>query len=255
MCLVGARHETAAQLKELLCLSDLSDAEVLDLNREFNLKLDKLGDHVSLNVANRIFQKQGYNLLQEFTTHLQKHFKSDAESLNFSNPEESAKCINNWVTTQTRSKITDLISPSLINDLTRLILVNAIYFKGNWCHKFDKNLTYKEDFILKDGTTQQVDMMKLTSKKFMFKINPGGLKALTCQFPYEGQSVAMTIILPHEGISIEEVETELTAECLSQVFQPDRRPTKVHAFIPKFKLEFKSEVNINITLITLECIL
>ena len=182
MCLVGARNETATQLKELLCLSGLSDAEILDLNREFNFKLDKLGDNVSLN--------------------------------------------------------------SLINDLTRLILVNAIYFKGNWCHKFDKNLTYKEDFTLKDGTIQQVDMMKLTNKRFMFKINPGGLKALSCQFPYEGQSTAMTIILPHEGISIEEVETELTAECLTQVFQPDRRPTKVHAFIPKFKLEFKSEVNI-----------
>ena len=97
--------------------------------------------------------------------------------------------------------------------------------------------------MLRDGSVKKVDMMKLINKKFLFKINPGGLSACTCELPYIGDTVSMTIILPHEGINIEDVEKQLNHQALQEVFERNVRLGKVHLFLPKFKLDLKSEVN------------
>ena len=90
---------------------------------------------------------------------------------------------------------------------------------------------------------QKVDMMNLLNKKFLFKINPGGLTACTCELPYVGENISMTIILPHEGINIEDVEKQITHESLKQVFERNDIPSKVHLYLPRFKLDLKAEVS------------
>lgn len=246
MCFAGANANTADQLQAGLCLSNLSKDEVFSMNRDFFASLQKiLGTEVSLKTANKVFQHHRHPLLSKYLEDLKNHFASDAKALNFSDSASSAKDINDWVLAETEGKISDLVSPSDLDDLTRLVLVNAIYFKGNWSNKFDKALTYKEDFIMRDGSSVKVDMMKITNKKFRYKMNPAGLSACTCEFPYGDKSTAMTIILPHEGDDIAKLESQITAEKLAEVFEypPMPGPVPIHAYIPKFKMEFGMELS------------
>lgn len=241
MCLAGARGETQTELKQLLCLSDFSDEQIHAMNSAFLASLVNLGDGVALNTANRIFPNKGFEVKDDFRQVLDKHFNSSTHQLDFNQAEASAAVINNWVAEQTKDKIKDLVPASMLDAFTRLVLVNAIYFKGSWAEKFDVTQTTKEDFHLEDGSTQKVDMMSLTNKKFKLQIRPNGLNARTCEFPYAGKSVSMTIILPNESIA--EVEKQLLEMNFADVLGDFEETGKVFAYIPKFKLEYQSELS------------
>merc|ERR1712106_750372 len=102
----------------------------------------------------------------------------------FGDSHAAARMINNWVEKMTRDKIKHLIKADMLNSLTRLVLVNAIYFKGDWASKFDAKKTADEDFHLDDGSTKKVPMMRQT-KKFQFAILDE-LSASMLELPYTG---------------------------------------------------------------------
>jgi serpin B len=245
MCYVGARNETAKQLKSLLQMESMSDADVLKLQEQLLANVKNLGSSgdVALTTANKLYPNVGFEVNKNYLQSVQKSFHSEVEQLNYSQPEAAAKRINDWVAHQTHDKIQNLVPASILNDLVRMVLVNAIYFKGNWLYKFDKNDTYKEDFNLADGSKQKVDMMKLLNKKFKLQTAMDGMNATICEFPYFGNHVAMSIILPHEGVSLDHVQKHLTVDALHGILNNPVTTGKVFAYIPKFKLEFKSEVN------------
>jgi serpin B len=251
MCLAGARHDTASQLKELLNVSHLDDNQILELNQSYLANVNNsLGKDIKINTANKIYPHKGFQIHQEFIDLLAKKFHSEIQQLNYSNGQESAQTINSWVAEQTKDKIKNLVSPNALNDLTRLVLVNAIYFKGNWLTQFKPDQTGKEDFHLSDGSVKKVDMMRLYNKKFKYMASPGGINADTLELPYEGETVAMTIILPHKTHNLAAVEKQLTVEVIQEVLT-SRWGTSgapkdpIHLQLPKFKLEHKEEVRIN----------
>ena len=183
-----------------------------------------------------------FQVKPEFVTLLKDNFNSEVQELNFAKNKESAETINQWVSDKTKEKIKDLIQMDDLDEKTRMVLVNAIYFKGKWLNQFVSKQTYKADFYLANGSTQKVDMMRL-NEELIFKRNPAGLQALTCQFPYFGESLAMTFILPHEGVQLSEFEKKLNEENLNNVLLSNVETTKVDVYIPKFKFEFQIEVN------------
>jgi serpin B len=130
MCQAGSRKNTELQLKKVLNFKNLSNDEIHKANLELHDHLNSLGDQISLNIANKIFQRNSYKIHKEFIDLLKLFYKSDAQGLDFSNSAASAKVINDWVATQTNNKIQNLVPETVITDLTKLILVNAIYFKG-----------------------------------------------------------------------------------------------------------------------------
>ena len=239
MALCGAKNKTSTQLKHL------SNEKIFEINKNYLESLARLNKSgYVINVINKLYSKKGLNLNQEFIDNLHKFYDSELELLDFNNPYESAKLINEFLVKKTDNKIQNLIDPYIINDLTKLLLLNATYFKGKWLNHFPQKQTYQEDFYLKDGSTVKVDMMKLLNKDFLYKINPGGITALTCEIPYVGDSLSMTLILPHEGISLEEVEAQLTSDVLKQImyYNKNMYVGKVNIYLPKFKLDFKEEV-------------
>ena len=246
MCFAGAKGETAKELKSLLNFENFTDEEVMSIKRNYIAHLNNLNGEIALNTANKIYPLINYQVKPEFVSLLQENFKSEVQELDFARNKESAETINQWVSDKTKDKIKDLIQPDILNEDTRMVLVNAIYFKGKWLNQFDSKQTYKEDFYLANGATQKVDMMRLIKKEFVLKRDPAGLQALTCQFPYIGDSVAMTIILPHEGVQFSEFENKLNEEILKNVLLSNARKTEVNVYIPKFKFEFKTEVNLNL---------
>lgn len=242
MCLTGAKNETASQLKDLLGYSHMNDQEILDLNNELITSINNLSNTVSLKTANKIYPHENFQILKSFLETIDKKFHAEVQSLNFGDASASSKEINKWVAKQTSDKITDLIDPSLINNLTRLVLVNAIYFKGNWTHKFDSNSTSKVDFHLIDGSTKKVDMMK-NQKKFRHSSSPNGLSADICELAYEGEQISMTIILPHENSSIESVEKQLNDKVLNEMLSSGKQFKTVNLQLPKFKLRYNAELS------------
>lgn len=102
-------------------------------------------------------------------------------------------------------------------------------------------MTTKEDFYLADGSIKKVDMMK-SDKEFRYMRKPGGIDADICELPYVGDKLSMAIILPRQGQLIEDVQKKLNDSILSNIMRLELPFEEINLQIPKFKLEFKSEV-------------
>jgi len=239
---MGAKSETAQQLKDLLNLTNLNNERILKMNDKLIQYVNTgLGQHVTINTANKIYPNINFKLEKSFVDSVVNDFHGEIEQVDFSNADASSKTINDWVLVKTNNKIKNLIPASSINYLTRLILVNAIYFKGTWKEKFDVLSTSKEDFNCEDGSKVQVNMMKLRGKKFKILDNVLDISGQVCTFPYVGQ-VSMTIFLPNENTKLEVLEKQLTHSKLKELLNAQIGNSKVNAYIPKFKMEFQAEV-------------
>jgi len=158
MTLLGAKGKTADELKSALRYpSDFS-------HDQFGALLTSLtavdANSVLLHIANRIFTKQGLSFLDSFITGLTAHYTADAKALDFgSDPNGSRLLINHWVEEKTKTKIKDLMPDGSITVDTAAVLVNAVYFKGDWLHKFNQTLTEHGDFKASPEKTLRVNFM------------------------------------------------------------------------------------------------
>jgi serpin B len=251
MSLLGARNNTETQLKNLLNFNILPDN--FNLN-EANARLFKYlnqfkDNNITLNIANKIYPRQGLSIKNDFLVELKNVFQSSIEEMDYSNPTLAASLINSWVANQTNNKIENLLNPEIIDENTAMILINAIYFKAKWLYKFDKKDTKKDKFYLEDGTNKDVDMMHLSSGLFKFRRNPANLDVTVCEFPYAGRPISMTIFLPNENVKLSEIEKVLDFEKIMSVFEVQAFRTKVDVFLPKFKFEQEFEVILDLLFI------
>ena len=156
----------------------------------------------------------------------------------------SVRLINTWVQGATREKIKELMKPDMLSDLTKLVLVNAIYFKGSWASKFDGKRTteqvtidlrqYSQDFHLSDGKTKKVWMMEQTAKFYYGAA--GELDAALLELPYTGDRLTLLLVLPTSA-SVEGLEQKLKTSNIYQTFEKVKRKQKVSVSLPKFKME------------------
>lgn len=164
-------------------------------------------------------------------------YQAGVESVDFSAKVQTAENINDWVKKQTNDKIQNLIEPELIDDLTRVILVNALYFKGNWTHPFEKYSTRKKDFYKSKSETVQVDTMHNTDL-YNYYESPE-LNAKFLEMPYEGDDVSMTIVLPNEKDGLQSLENQLDRVLAAPKFKPER----VNVALPRFSIDYKVNLN------------
>lgn len=168
-----------------------------------------------------------------------KSFNSEVESANFADAVPTAAKINGWVEDKTNSKIKDLIKPDSLDDDTRLVLVNAIYFKGNWQHQFDKQLTRKEPFWTSEDKSVDVDMMHI---KDDFKYGTiDELDATALELPYNDSDISFLILLPRKRTGLKDLESKLKnvslADLTSQMYK-----SEVEVSLPKFRSEYELEM-------------
>ena len=97
-------------------------------------------------VANKIFLGKGFSPKESFLSIVRNDFYSEVAEVNFERSEKAARTINKWVENKTREKIKDLVKPDMVDGSTRIVLVNAIFFKADWAKPFDKSLTKKKQF-------------------------------------------------------------------------------------------------------------
>ncbi|KRJ98194.1 uncharacterized protein Dyak_GE24388, isoform E [Drosophila yakuba] len=237
MARLGAEKETATQLDQGL---GLVSSEPEQIAQSFHQVLAAYQDSQILRIANKIFVMEGYQLRQEFDQLLSKQFLSAAQNVDFAKNVQAAATINNWVEQRTNHLIKDLVSADVLDSNSRLVLVNAIHFKGTWRHQFSKHLTRPETFHLDGERTVQVPMMSL-KERLRFADLPA-LDAKALELPYKDSDLSMLIVLPNTKTGLPALEEKLRLTTLSQITQA-LHETKVVLKLPRFKAEFQVELS------------
>lgn len=196
----------------------------------------KIGDS-TLDVANKLYIKTGLQIKPTFKDIAVNKFNSDIENINFAERQASADKINRWVEHKTNNKIKDLIDSQTINEATKLILINAIYFKGLWQKSFDSTYTSKQQFWASESESHNVDMM-FQKEYFPYKkFDDLGFSAL--KMKYTNSDSSLLVLLPNQKMGIFDLESKLHTFDLRSITS-QLVEQKVEVMFPKFKIEFKT---------------
>ena len=222
------------------------DALLLDiLNSEASDSEEMEGSPFTLNIANSIWGQSGFNFKEPFLNTLAQYFGAGIYTVDYVQaPEAARQAINGWVADETMDKIKDLIPEGAIDQLTRLVLANAIYFNGSWYYPFNESGTIAAPFNLLDGSQTDVDMMSLTGEHLMYAAGDG---YQVVQLPYMSNDFVMTLIVPDLG-NFDAIEGGLTADTYAEMSQ-GLEYKLVDLQMPKF--DFESTLNANDVLIAL----
>lgn len=243
MTSAGARGETAAEMNSVLRLGDDPDRTRDLLGREQRLLAATASEAVKLVIANRLFGERSYGFQQAFLDWTAAQFGAPFEPVDFRGaPEPSRARINDWVKQQTQDRIPVILPPASIDTDTRLVLANAIWFKGQWSNPFDEGDTRPRPFTLADGSRVDVPMMSRTDD-FRFGVR-GGTKLL--ELPYAGDDLSMVVVLPPEG---QAPDAWLTADNLATVASLRRQ--EVDVWLPRFRIDPPEPTKLNQMLIDL----
>lgn len=234
MTYAGAREKTANQMATALHFNQEPNQLHLSMGELISrLNAVQKESEVDLNVANAIWAQKGYQFLDEFFRVVQQSYQTDLNQVDFTTAADAARqAINRWVEEQTHQKIKDLIPPGVLNALTRLVLVNAIYFKGFWDTQFKPEDTQEMAFWLSVETNVRVPMMH-QEHQFGYWENEW-LQML--EMPYKDEALSLIVLLPREKTGISVLEQKLTVENLMR-WQGQLRKQKIELFFPKFKIE------------------
>jgi len=235
----GARGDTAREIREVFSFPD--DSATMRGGYEAVIAgINNGSSAYQLRTANALWAEQTYPFLPAYIAIADRTYGAKATNLDFiAKPEESRLTINRWVEDQTNDKIKDLLPGGSITPLTRLVITNAVYFKGTWVKQFDEKKTTVEDFRTGSGTIVQIPMMQNTGSNATFGYTEtGNLQVL--RMPYEsgtGKQLSMVALLPEDG-DLAALEQSLSASTLTGLEQ-NITTRQVMVYFPKFTMETK----------------
>ncbi|XP_058602783.1 leukocyte elastase inhibitor-like isoform X2 [Onychostoma macrolepis] len=244
MVLLGAKGNTAAQMFKVISHLFTPNVSADQIHSSFNKlmsELNKPGAPYVLGLANRLFGEQSYQFVEKFLNDAKRYYEAKLEKADVKMKSEAARVdINKWVERKTQGKIKDLLPQGSIDAMTKLVLVNAIYFKGNWEKKFSKEATRDGQFKLNKIQTKPVKMMNQKAK-FPLALIPE-MDSQVLELPYVGKNLSMLIILPDETEDeingLQKLEKALTYEKLMEWTRPEvMRQQEVQVSLPRFKME------------------
>ncbi|XP_020036036.1 serpin B8 [Castor canadensis] len=234
MVFMGAKGNTASQMSQALCLDRGGD-----IHQSFQsllTEVNKTGTQCLLRTASRLFGEETCDFLSTFKESCQKFYQASLEELSFAKDTEACrKHINNWVTEKTEGKISDVLGPGTIGPQTKLVLVNAMYFKGKWNEQFDRK--YTRGMLFK--TNQEKKTVQMMFKEAKFKMGyVDEVQMQVLELPYAEEELSMVILLPDENTDLAVVEEALTYEKFRAWTNPKTMTkSKAQVFLPRLKLE------------------
>lgn len=232
MTYAGAEGETAEQMADVLHFRLPNE----DLHKAFGklqscLQADKKKKEFELHIANALWGQRDCKFQDDFIDLTRENYGAGLRKVDFVRETEKArKTINQWVERKTKNKIKNLIQPGVLNKLTRLILTNAIYFKGLWLTQFDKEKTEQAPFYIEPQKTVQVPMMYI-KKEFNY-FSSELLQVI--ELPYKGKKLSMLVFLPKEKGGLKGLEKRLTIENMHK-WTKSLRKQEVKLYLPRFK--------------------
>ncbi|KAF7213608.1 leukocyte elastase inhibitor isoform X1 [Nothobranchius furzeri] len=276
MVMLGARGNTASQMSEVLRFTETNklkhagaqmqqqaqahlpqflqrSLKTLDLRDGVHSsfahllsELNRSDAPYALSVANRLFGEQSYQFVQDYLEETRKYYKAELQTMDFIHNTETARLtINSWVEKETQGKIKDILDQGAVNGLTKLVLVNAIYFKGNWNKQFNESATRDASFRINKNSSKQVKMMHQKSKFPLTYISEAACQVL--EMPYKGKELSMLIFLPNNiedsTTGLEKLESVLSYENFVEWTRPDMMDeVEVQVGLPRFKMEEKYDM-------------
>jgi serine protease inhibitor len=234
MTYAGARKETEVQMARTLHFL-INQKQIYPAFALLEAKLEQTGKqgHVQMNVANALWPRKDSAFLKEYLNLLKKFFGVLITPIDYDDEESARQIINSWIEKRTASRIKDLLQPGVLNSLTRLVLVNAIYFKGEWAIQFDPELTSGAAFFTAPNLQVQVPMM--TRKNEFRYAERNGLQIL--ELPYNGVDLSMIVLLPRAIDGLAELEESFSVENLG-LWTENLEATEVDVSLPKFEINF-----------------
>jgi len=190
-----------------------------------------------LRLANRTWGQRGFPFRDEFVRITREDYGAELQQADFAGDAETARrTINAWVAERTKDRIRDLFPQGTIDGYTRLVLANAIYFKGLWATQFDRAKTQDALFYLSATNAVSVPTMKREGKARIAWLS----SAAMLELPYKGGDLSMLIVLPHRFDGFPELETSLTSEALRDAIAALKEtPGEIPIAIPRFRIESK----------------
>ncbi|KAM9225196.1 serpin B13-like isoform 1-T2 [Dugong dugon] len=250
MILLGAQGNTARQLQKVFYSEKDTESsretaeektekteEIHHQFQKFLTEINKPTSDYELSIANRLFGEKTYLFLQKYLDYVEKYYRATLEPVDFLNAaDESRKKINSWVEGQTNGKIKNLFPADSLSSSSKLVLVNTVYFKGQWNREFKKEDTKEEQFWLNKTTRKPVQMMK-QRHSFNFT-HLEDLQAKILGIPYKNNDLSMFLLLPDDIDGLEKIIDRITPELLIEWTSPGHMKEKdVSVHLPRFQVE------------------
>lgn len=238
MTSLGAKGDTLTQMKKVMHLDKVGDYH--GKFKKLNSILTNERDGADLKLANKLYGAEGYKFNELFDAEADKNYGAKLEAINFHESEMARSKINNWVEGKTEHKIKNLLPAGSIGGNTALVLVNALYFKGTWQYKFDKEQTRKDKFYVTNDKQTQIDFMTTKNKFKTGYLDQVNARAL--ELPYADKSFSMLIVMPNEIGKFDDFEKAFDYEMLETLNRDVESGESVTVMIPKFTITCEAKL-------------
>jgi serpin B len=227
----GCKDETAQELRTALHLPD--DKETVESAIKSLLPKLKGSDLYTLHTANKIYVKEDFAIKDGFKKAAAQIYYADTDTVDFTHSVQAAKTMNSWVEKHTNDKIHNLIDSNLLDQYTRAVLINALYFKANWSSPFLLAESGNITFYKTATDIVQVNALRHSEVYFNYYDCPH-LKAEFLELPFKGNEASMMIVLPKERDGLAALENQI-----ENVFAPMHtlKTEYLNVFLPKFRIE------------------
>ena len=233
MTSAGARGDTETQMGQVLHFSKDQrqvHSSFGELQRQLNDAQKQKG--IQLDIANALWAQKGEPFLPVFLNIAKNDYQANVNQADFKTSAETVRReINRWVAQKTKDKIQDILSPGSVDNSTRLVLANAIYFKGAWASPFEKAATATQPFHI--STSSQTDtplMLRFVDVKYT-----GNNEFQAVELRYSGDELSLVILLPRQTDGVGQLERQLSPAFLAQALVQMKKQ-KVEIFLPRFKM-------------------
>lgn len=238
MLVNGAAGETAEEIRTVLKVNTINEGQLNDAYATYLTGLPQVDPQVKLHLANSVWYRNGFQPEQTYLDLLNSKFDAKISGEDFTSPATLNK-INQWASDHTMGKIPKVLD-KLDNDLV-MLLMNALYFKGDWYSQFDKSKTKEADFKLADGSTKKVQMMYGDHPGHAFSTKD----AKGVRLAYGGGEYVLTLLMPDEHISLENYLKGLDREKWAGI-QAGLQQNQMIIGLPRFQMDY--DINLNSTL-------
>ena len=235
MTLNGADGTTKSAIIEALGLKGLSVDEINQIYFDLITALKKADPNVVMNIANSIWIRKAYPVLESFIAVNKTYFNARVQSLDFD--QSALATINGWVNENTNGKIPRILDQISANEI--MFLINAIYFYGKWEVQFEKANTQSGPFTPGSGSTANVPYMKI--KENYGYTEQSGYRAM--KMPYGRGKFGMVMLLPDIGKSADQLMSQLDPTVWANLKSALAIKNKVDIWLPRFKFSWESDLN------------
>ncbi|CAJ0599130.1 unnamed protein product [Cylicocyclus nassatus] len=230
MVQLGARNRTKLQINEVIA-NDATDSAIVGFYSDLSKNITN-SPGAQTRIANGFFLNKTFSIKKNYARMIAQKYGATIEAYDFRQAANTAKIIDNFVSRKTDGKIENFIKGDAVKDAGALI-VNAIYFKAKWYHKFNKEFTEEAMFHHSAGGKEKVNYMKEFDKKRMYAENE---VVQVLSLPYKDTSYSFNIFLPKKRFGIDELRTKLDGATIQNLLS-QLKSTLLTISIPKMKLE------------------